>query len=97
MALVRRKTYKSVRDNVAYIESIDAEEGPSDILPEMPTGRRESVEDSVQMYLREIGEVSLLTAADEVALAQDIARGVAAQKLLEEQHHNIGSERFALN
>lgn len=97
MALVRRKTYKNVRDNVRYIEDIDSEESTSDILPEMPTGRRESVEDSVQMYLREIGEVSLLTAADEVTLAQDIARGVAAQKRLEEQPHHITSERFALN
>lgn len=40
---------------------------------------REAVEDSVQMYLREIGQVSLLSASDERALAQDIVRGNAAR------------------
>ncbi len=40
---------------------------------------REAVEDSVQMYLREIGQVSLLSASDERALAQDIVRGNTAR------------------
>src|SRR5688500_577043 len=39
--------------------------------------------DSIQAYLNEIGRVSLLTAAEEVELAERIARGVAAKQRLE--------------
>ncbi len=45
--------------------------------PSAPRGA-EITEDSVQLYLREIGQVSLLTADDEVALAQEIERGKRA-------------------
>ncbi|HEY0606580.1 MAG TPA: sigma-70 family RNA polymerase sigma factor [Herpetosiphonaceae bacterium] len=41
-------------------------------------------EDPIQLYLREIGQVSLLTAAQEVSLAQRIERGKAARLQLEE-------------
>jgi RNA polymerase primary sigma factor len=40
--------------------------------------------DPVRMYLREIGQVSLLTAEDEVTLAEAILRGDAAEKKLAE-------------
>ncbi len=40
------------------------------------------VEDSVQMYLREIGQVSLLSAAQEVELAQSMESGAYAQDVL---------------
>ena len=38
------------------------------------------------MYLREIGQVNLLTAADEVSLAKRIQRGMTAQKKLEKKN-----------
>lgn len=41
---------------------------------------RESVEDAIQLYLREIGQVKLLTAEQEVSIAQRIERGKAAQE-----------------
>ena len=41
------------------------------------------VEDSVQMYLREIGQVSLLSAAQEVELAQSMESGAYAQEVLD--------------
>lgn len=44
---------------------------------------REAVEDAIQLYLREIGQVKLLTAAQEVSLAQRIERGKAAQAELD--------------
>lgn len=44
---------------------------------------RDTVEDAIQLYLREIGQVSLLTAAQEVSLAQRIERGKAALQQLE--------------
>ncbi len=42
----------------------------------------ETLEDSVQMYLREIGEVNLLTAEEEVELAKAIEAGRKAEQLL---------------
>jgi RNA polymerase primary sigma factor len=56
----------------------------------------EPIEDSVQMYLREIGQVSLLTAADEIALAQAIERGREARPRLQLQNYVTWSERIAL-
>lgn len=41
-----------------------------------------AVEDSVQIYLREIGQVKLLTAAQEVALAMRLEAGVYAREVL---------------
>jgi RNA polymerase primary sigma factor len=54
------------------------------------------MEDSVQLYLREIGQVSLLTAADEVILAEEIARGREARQRLQRLGHWTWSERIGL-
>ncbi len=43
----------------------------------------EITNDPVRMYLREIGQVSLLTAADEGSLAKRIQRGIEARKRLD--------------
>jgi RNA polymerase primary sigma factor len=56
----------------------------------------EPMEDSVQLYLREIGQVSLLTAADEVMLAQEILRGHEARQRLQRLGHWTWSERIVL-
>ncbi|MDQ2998181.1 MAG: sigma-70 family RNA polymerase sigma factor, partial [Chloroflexota bacterium] len=63
-------------------EEIAAAETAEDAAEEAANDS-EPIEDSVQTYLREIGQVSLLTAADEVALAQDIINGLAAQVTLQ--------------
>src|SRR5262245_32443461 len=44
---------------------------------------REPLPDSMQTYLSEIGRVQLLTVAEEIELADSIARGKAAKKRLE--------------
>ena len=44
----------------------------------------ELTNDPVRMYLREIGQVKLLTAEDEISLAKRIQRGLRAQKKLED-------------
>ncbi len=46
----------------------------------------ELTNDPVRMYLREIGQVTLLTAADEVSLAKRIQRGMKAQDHLTDKH-----------
>ncbi len=55
----------------------------------------EPIEDSVQTYLREIGQVSLLTAADEVTLAQEILKGIEARAALQQLEHPTWRERLA--
>jgi RNA polymerase primary sigma factor len=54
---------------------------------------RDTVEDAIQLYLREIGQVSLLTAEQEVSLAQRIERGKAAAQQLDGV---LGAERARL-
>jgi RNA polymerase primary sigma factor len=44
---------------------------------------QELLSDSLEMYLREIARIRLLTAAEEIELADSIARGKAAKKRLE--------------
>jgi len=63
-------------------EELDEEETKSSatILELNPA---ELTNDPVRMYLREIGQVNLLTAADEVSLAKRILRGVKARQKLE--------------
>ncbi len=57
-------------------------------------GKHEAAEDATQLYLREIGQVSLLTAEQEVSLAQRIERGREARQQLDEDA--TGAERIRL-
>jgi RNA polymerase primary sigma factor len=52
--------------------------------------------DSIDTYLREIGRTKLLTAAEEVELAERMARGVAARKRLETEDGLVPQERATL-
>jgi RNA polymerase primary sigma factor len=54
------------------------------------------VDDSVQLYLHEIGQVPLLTAEEEYTLAQQVARGQEACISLENEEYRSGDERLAL-
>ncbi|HEY1014803.1 MAG TPA: sigma-70 family RNA polymerase sigma factor [Herpetosiphonaceae bacterium] len=56
----------------------------------------ETLEDSVQMYLREIGEVELLTADEEVMLAKQIEAGRKAERSLETETYETWQERAAM-
>ena len=56
----------------------------------------EASEDSVQMYLREIGEVELLTAAEEVTLAKQIEAGRKAEQQLQAEAYQSWEERSTL-
>ncbi len=76
--------------------SLAWEEGAAELAADEATNDSEPIEDSVQTYLREIGQVSLLSAADEVALAQDIINGLAAQAILQHQEILRWSERIPL-
>lgn len=68
----------------------------AEVFLEETRRRAEPTEDSVQIYLREIGQVALLNAADEVALACDIADGEDARRQLQHHSYRTWNERAAL-
>ncbi|MEI8309011.1 MAG: sigma-70 family RNA polymerase sigma factor [Chloroflexales bacterium] len=59
-------------------------------------GNIEPVEDSVQLYLREIGQVALLTATQERDLAIQIGDGKAARLRIEDEGYRDGHARAVL-
>jgi RNA polymerase primary sigma factor len=65
------------------IEIVTAEQSVEEVIPEEET--REVSTDSLQLFLKDIGRVELLTAAQEVELAKRIERGdhVAKQQMVE--------------
>jgi RNA polymerase primary sigma factor len=52
------------------------------VSPAIPSQRQPEIPDSVRLYLREIGRIPLLSAVDEVRLAQDIEVGILADERL---------------
>lgn len=72
------------------LEDVEAEE---DVVEEADS---EPVEDSVQLYLHEIGQVALLTAEEERNLAMQITQGKAARQRIEDEDYADGRERARL-
>jgi RNA polymerase primary sigma factor len=65
-------------------------------LDEKRLSRSETIDDSTQMYLREIGQVSLLSAEEEITLANDIRAGREAQERLKSHRFESLAERLLL-
>src|SRR5438445_753825 len=76
---------ESLRDEGVEIIEVPAEEVSPEVAPRLPGARdlRAPSYDPVRMYLKEIGRVALLTAAQEVDLAMRIEAGELATELLE--------------
>ena len=76
----------------------DEKEDPDeDMLAEIEMMDSVSLDDPVRMYLKEIGRVSLLTAADEVTLARAIEAGGATEQLIShsiDMKDNLGRLRY---
>src|SRR5438105_8346566 len=75
---------ESLRDEGVEIIEVPAEEVSPEVAPRLPGARdlRAPIYDPVRMYLKEIGRVALLTAAQEVDLAMRIEAGEMATELL---------------
>jgi RNA polymerase primary sigma factor len=73
-------------------EEAEAEEAEA----EADSSDNEPVEDSVQLYLQEIGQVALLTAEEERDLAMQITRGKEARLRLSNEDYSTGRERLDL-
>ena len=84
---------QDLREIEEEFEEADEEEETIQALD----GNFDPSSDPVRMYLREIGQVSLLTAEDEVTLAQAILRGDEAQKKLAEDGSLSEEEAAALH
>ncbi|NCC32086.1 MAG: sigma-70 family RNA polymerase sigma factor, partial [Chloroflexia bacterium] len=77
----------------AEVEEVELEEVE---VEEAESSDNEPVEDSVQLYLHEIGQVALLTATEERELAMQITRGKEARMRINNEDYRNGRERFQL-
>ncbi|MBU6333645.1 MAG: sigma-70 family RNA polymerase sigma factor [Chloroflexi bacterium] len=89
-------------EGIQVAERIEDAEAPADgttledeSLPELPDLADVSLDDPVRMYLQEIGQVPLLTADQEVALARQMELGVAARCALARGGFASAAERQA--
>jgi RNA polymerase primary sigma factor len=74
----------------------EATRGKSVAAATIPKQREPESPDSVRLYLREIGKIPLLTAADEVRLAHAIEVGVLAEERMEADPDIGWEDRFDL-
>ncbi len=85
---------KEAENDEVLVEDDDAEEAEEQ-KKNQPT-RGELMDDSVQLYLHEIGQVPLLKADEEVDLAKKIARGIEAREQIENETFASWQERRQL-
>jgi RNA polymerase primary sigma factor len=82
----------------AALQEVEEELGDDDFLNNqiMELASSELTNDPVRMYLREIGQVNLLTAQDEVSLAKRIQKGINARKAVEKNGNGSMDEAAIL-
>jgi RNA polymerase primary sigma factor len=81
-------------DEEDWGEALEDDELEGDEAGENDTS--EPVEDSVQLYLREIGQVALLKVEEEWSLAEQVTRSQEARRLLNTEEYSSWREREAL-
>ncbi len=90
-----RVTEETARRGMPEVENLVDETGDDQEQEGQQAAESSSVMDAVQHYLQEIGRVSLLTASEEVELAERMERGEAATRRLEnnEAYGNVQLRR----
>ena len=88
-------------EGIRVVESaaeLEADQGnvEEEVLAELPDLTDIAFDDPVRMYLQEIGQVPLLTAAQEVTLAKAMEAGDAARQQLEREEYSSANGRFEL-
>jgi RNA polymerase primary sigma factor len=82
-------------EDAAWTEDVAAAEAEAE-ADDSDSADNEPIEDSVQLYLQEIGQVALLTAEEERDLAIQITLGKEARQCLSNEEYTTGRERFEL-
>ncbi len=77
--------------SVEELQAVEVEEA-DDPRPSLDDAGPSASADLVRVYLREIGRVALLTAADEVELAKRVEAGVFAAERIEHQEGGLGAD-----
>ncbi len=81
----------SEEPSVEELQAVEVEEA-DDPRPSLDDAGPSASADLVRVYLREIGRVALLTAADEVELAKRVEAGVFAAERIEHQEGDLGAD-----
>jgi RNA polymerase primary sigma factor len=92
----RKERFINIPEDGEFSPSDSEEEQPEDLGVVLSDASLENnLDDSVRLYLREIGRVPLLTAADEVRLAQRLERG--REELLNAQRLQTVPDRHVVD
>jgi RNA polymerase primary sigma factor len=87
---------KIEKEGIELVEDLDKEleeiEVTKEELEDLSVPEGINIDDHVKMYLKEIGKVNLLTADEELALAQRMAEGEMAKNQIEEMGDDIPAE-----
>ena len=78
------------------VAKLEEEEPEKEVETNVDLEDQEGIDDPVRMYLREIGKVSLLTAADEKRLARQMEEGKHLQRLEKHWHGQQGEPPTAV-
>ncbi|MQA99761.1 MAG: RNA polymerase sigma factor RpoD [Actinobacteria bacterium] len=91
--VVEDEVIEEEEEQVSPEQAPDVDEDRVRARKEVESALKAPPSDPVRMYLKEIGRVSLLTAQEEVSLAQRIEKGVMAEDRLAKEGGKVGDDQ----